>query len=284
MPDQHSPSLRRRQQLGMAATLWAWLRSWAPHRPCRVSRSRRAVSLVLSALLVLATGLVAGLATLAPATASAGLPDVAIHAATAPMTNAANSAIKVTATCPAGSTLVGGGAFLRKIPPDTTAPGNGLKLNGSISADASGNPLTDNASTPSSWTAVAGFGGQSDTNDQATAFANCATGGPTTTVVKVSAPVGPSTQGNPPKTTTATCPSGTRLISGGAVGVPPTEGSFKPIASYPSDTGRSRRGRCYQPELLDCLRLRRGERCGRAGHRFRCLLHGRHHYRASGSR
>jgi hypothetical protein len=109
------------------------------------------VSLVLSALLMLATGLVAALVTLAPATASAGLPDVAIHATTTPMTNGANSAITVTASCPSGSTLVGGGAFLRKIPPDTTTPGNGLKLNGSISSDASGNPVTDNASTPSSW-------------------------------------------------------------------------------------------------------------------------------------
>ncbi|HKS51156.1 MAG TPA: hypothetical protein VJS67_04745, partial [Pseudonocardiaceae bacterium] len=32
------------------------------------------------------------------------------------------------------------------------------------------------------------------------------------------------------------CPSGTSLLSGGALGVPASESSFKPIASYPSDS------------------------------------------------
>lgn len=57
MPDRHSPSFPRRQQLHMGATLRARFRSWAPHTPRRVSRGRRAASLVLSALVMLATGL-----------------------------------------------------------------------------------------------------------------------------------------------------------------------------------------------------------------------------------
>jgi hypothetical protein len=216
----------------------AWWRGWPPRTPDQVSLGHRVVSLVASVLMVLATGvgtlaLVTDAASAAPA--SAGLPDVTIRATTTPMTNAAATAINVTANCPSGSTLVGGGAFLRRSSSAADIPGNGLKLNGTIPSDSAGNPATDGSPTPSSWTAVAGFGGQNDAGDQATAFANCGTGGPTTTVVKVSAPVGPSAENNPPNTTTATCPSGARLLSGGALGVPPSEPSFKPIASYPSD-------------------------------------------------
>jgi hypothetical protein len=236
MPDRPLSSFRRRE-LRRGAALRAWLRGWAPRPPDRMSLSRRVVSVVTSALMVLATGVVTA-ATANAATDSPGLPDVTIHATTTPLPNGASggTATNVTANCPSGSTLFGGGAFLRKISSAADTPGNGLKLNGTMPSDASGNPVADNASTPSNWTAVAGFGGQSDNDDQATAFADCATGGPTTTVVKVSAPVGPSSENNPPNKTIATCPAGTRLLSGGTLGVPPSEASFKPIASYPSDT------------------------------------------------
>jgi len=236
MPNRQFFSFRRRK-LRKGAALRAWSRAWAPRIPDRVPLGRRVVSLVSSALMVLATAVVMlalPSATADAATASPGLPDVTIHATTTPMTNGGGSAINVTAACPSGSTLFGGGAFLDRSSSAANTPSNGLKLNGTIPSDASGNPVTDGASTPSNWTAVAGFGGQNETGDQATAFANCATGGPTTTVVKVSAPVGPST-GSTPNPTTATCPSGTSLLSGGALGVPATEASFKPIASYPSD-------------------------------------------------
>ncbi|MBW0009303.1 MAG: hypothetical protein JO063_04145, partial [Pseudonocardiales bacterium] len=237
MPNPHIPSSRHRERRWGAA-LRAWLRGGTQRTPGRVSLDRRGASLVISTLMVIAAGVVT--VTLGPvaanaATASPGLPDVTIHTTTTPMTNAAGTAINVTANCPSGTTLFGGGAFLGKIPPDTTTPGNGLKLNGTIPSDAAGNPVTDGAPTPSNWTAVAGFGGQADTGDQASAFADCATGGPTATTVKVSTPVGVTTQGNAPLKATATCPSGTRLLSGGALGVPPSEPSFKPIASYPSN-------------------------------------------------
>jgi hypothetical protein len=197
------------------------------------------VSLVVSALLMLAT-LVVGLTTVAPVpahadTASPGLPDVTIQTAAVPMTNAPASATNATAGCPSG-TLVGGGAFVGQTPPSTATPNNGLKLNGTIPSDAAGNPVPNGATTPSNWTAVGGFGGQSQDGDQVTAFADCAAGGPTATTVVVSTPVGVATEGNAPIKTIATCPSGTRLLSGGALGVPASQGSFKPIASYPSDT------------------------------------------------
>ncbi|HYZ38931.1 MAG TPA: hypothetical protein VE673_19835, partial [Pseudonocardiaceae bacterium] len=195
------------------------------------------ISLVISALLVLATGVVTlalGPASATAATASPGLPDVTIQTATVPMTNLASSATNATASCPSG-TLVGGGAFVGKVPPSTATPTNGLKLNGTIPSDAAGNPVANGATTPSNWTAVGGFGGQSEAGDQVTAFAECATGGPTGTTVVVSAPVGITTEGNPPIKAIATCPSGTRLLAGGALGVPPSQPSFKPVASYPSD-------------------------------------------------
>jgi hypothetical protein len=252
MPNQPIRSFRfhlfRRPKLRTNAASTDSLARDAGHTPTSVTRPRRSgtrasqqqrvVALTVSGLLMLAAGattLALGSASANAATTSPGLPDVTVHATTTPMTNAAATAINVTASCPSGTTLVGGGAFLQKIPPDTTVPGNGLKLNGTVPSDASGNPVTNNASTPSNWTAVAGFGGQSDTNDQASAFADCATGGPTATTVIVSGPAGTSIQGNAPIITTATCPSGTRLLSGGALGVPPSEPSFKPIASYPSD-------------------------------------------------
>lgn len=236
MPDRPSPSVRRRKLCG-AVALRAWSGGWVPRLPGRASPSRRVVSLVVSALMMLAT-LVVGLTTVAPLpahadTASPGLPDVTIQTAAVPMTNAANSATNATAGCPSG-TLVGGGAFLQRTA-DANPPNNGLKLNGSIPSDPAGNPVTNNASTPSNWTAVGGFGGQSESGDQVTGFADCASGGPTATTVVVSTPVGVATEGNAPIKAIATCPSGTRLLSGGALGVPASQGSFKPIASYPSD-------------------------------------------------
>ncbi|HKS52654.1 MAG TPA: hypothetical protein VJS67_12370, partial [Pseudonocardiaceae bacterium] len=135
----------------------------------RVSLGRRVVSLVGSALMVLATGTMALTLPSAVADADPGLPDVTIHSTTTPMTNGAGTAINVIASCPSGSTLFGGGAFERRISSASELPGNGLKLNGTIPSDSSGNPVTDGATTPSNWTAVAGFGGQSEAGDQATA-------------------------------------------------------------------------------------------------------------------
>jgi hypothetical protein len=47
---------------------------------------------------------------------------------------------------------------------------------------------------------------------------------------------GVTTQGSAPLIATANCPSGTSLVGGGALGTPPSEPSFKPIASYPSNS------------------------------------------------
>ena len=229
---------------GVVSRVWSrcwalWGRrgpAWGREAQQIVSRRHLMILPVACALTVLATGVVTLTLGPAPAHADPGLPDVTVHTTTVPMPNlTAGTATNATATCPSGTTLVGGGSFLQRSSAASDTPGNGLKLNGTLPSDAAGNPAPANAATPASWAAVAGFGGQADAGDQVTAFADCATGGPTATTVVVSAPVGVTAEGNAPAKATATCPSGTRLLSGGALGVPPSEPSFKPIASYPSD-------------------------------------------------
>ena len=169
------------------------------------------------------------------ADAVGGLPTIVVAAPPAvAMTGTASSAINVVATCPGGSTLVGGGSFLSRI--NGTTPGNGLKLNGSVPSDASGNPSVSTTTTPGSWTTVAGFGAVADSGDQARGFALCSTAqGPTATSVAVGPQVGTVTQGNAPAVSTASCPAGSSLIGGGALGTPASQSSFKPVASYPSN-------------------------------------------------
>src|SRR3989475_2789820 len=171
--------------------------------------------------------------TAAPAEA-AGL-STQVATASQPMGNTAGSATSATTQCPSGTTLIGGGTEVGRAA-DTATPGNGLKVNGTMPSDASGNPVANGATDPAFWTAVGGFGGQSEAGDQVTSFAMCSTGGPAHTVVETASVSGVAAQGSPPLIATASCPSGTSLVGGGALGTPPSEASFKPIASYPSNS------------------------------------------------
>jgi hypothetical protein len=155
------------------------------------------------------------------------------------MTNMPSSQSPASATCPSGSTLVGGGISL--------GPGqagavftNGLKINGSGPGDATdvADGAGNGATNPTTWTALGGFGGQSDADDTVTSTAVCATGGPSSTAVVVATVSG--TTANPALgfgPVTATCPTGMSLLGGGAMAVPVADGSLKPIATYPSDGG-----------------------------------------------
>jgi len=158
-----------------------------------------------------------------------------VATATQPMGNAAGTATNAVAQCPSGTTLIGGGIEVGRAA-DTATPGNGLKVNGTMPSDSGGNPVTNGGTDPSFWTAVGGFGGQSEAGDQVTSFAMCSTGGPAHTVVETGSVSGVAAQGSPPLIATASCPSGTSLVGGGALGTPPSEPSFKPIASYLSNS------------------------------------------------
>jgi len=151
------------------------------------------------------------------------------------MGNAAGTATNAVAQCPSGTTLIGGGIEVGRAA-DTATPGNGLKVNGTMPSDSGGDRVTNGGTDPSFWTAVGGFGGQSEAGDQVTSFAMCSTGGPAHTVVETGSVSGVAAQGSPPLIATASCPSGTSLVGGGALGTPPSEPSFKPIASYPSNS------------------------------------------------
>jgi hypothetical protein len=158
-----------------------------------------------------------------------------VATATQPMGNTPGTATSATVPCPSGTVLIGGGIQIGRAA-DAATPGNGLKVNGTMPSDSAGTAVANGATDPAFWTAVGGFGGQSEAGDQVTTFAMCSTGGPAHTVVETASVSGVPTQGSPPLIATANCPSGTSLVGGGALGTPPSEPSFKPIASYPSNS------------------------------------------------
>ena len=110
-----------------------------------------------------------------------------VATASQPMGNAPGTATSATVPCPSGTVLIGGGIDVGRAT-DTATPGNGLKVNGTMPSDAGGNPVANGATDPAFWTAVGGFGGQSEAGDQVTSFAMCSTGGPAHTTVAVLQP------------------------------------------------------------------------------------------------
>ncbi len=187
----------------------------------------------------------------APPAARAALPAVTTAVTTAPMANlGAHRGITVSAGCGPGSTLVGGGSYLRTAAGAATLPTNGLVLGGtapSTGASPVDAPAGDGAPDPAHWTTLANFTGVSEAGDQAATFAMCAAGGPAHTIVRTASTTGlnAAQQASPPTPTTATCPPGDRLLGGGAVTRTPDQvndgttmgnnGNLKPLGSYPSD-------------------------------------------------
>ena len=155
-----------------------------------------------------------------------------------PVTSATTAS--TTATCPAGDTLVGGGALMG--PTGTPNSSASQKPVGSYPSDASGAEVSTN---PNSWTAVGSSGGRTYTGNFTSAFALCAsTSGPgyPTQVVRtdVNGPAGPGNDNpgsDPVATATATCPVGSTLVDGGALTSNPAglQQGVHVRGSYPSD-------------------------------------------------
>ncbi|MGC1734159.1 MAG: hypothetical protein WA731_16140, partial [Pseudonocardiaceae bacterium] len=148
------------------------------------------------------------------------------------------------ATCPTGTTLIGGGAFTNTPDQvnDGTTVGNGgnLKPMGSYPSDSSGAPAADGSTSATSWSAY-GSAGITNSTDTVTSLALC-TSDPIlpVQVARVDAP-GPQV-GTTTTTATAECPTGTRMLGGGyktdqtvngTSGLQPQQG-FHMRGSYPS--------------------------------------------------
>ena len=144
----------------------------------------------------------------------------------------------VTASCPQGDVLLGGGART------TPALVGSLKIVGSFPSDSSGNPSADGVQNPTSWTAAGENGGDGNSNNTTYAFAICSTEttNPTVTVMKTEAS-GPTTASTTVAATTSGCSSlsGSQvLLSGGAFinnngGEPASQGDHL-LGDFPSDT------------------------------------------------
>lgn len=173
----------------------------------------------------------------APAAAVIPLPVLHtwVAAVSIPMPNTPASVINAVAACPAGTALIGGGIQAgRGDPADPTTPTNGLRVKGTHPSDATGTPVANFAINPRHWTAEGTFGGESEDGDQVTSFAMCATTGSVLRLVAVASVNGPTTAATT-ASVTATCPAGTTLVGGGALGAPASSQSFTPVGSFPSD-------------------------------------------------
>ena len=172
----------------------------------------------------------------APAPGSGGGSGAAasiVEFSTTPGPGPAGSRVQATAMCPGGTVLVGGGLSLHTA--SGALPNNSLRAMGTVPSASDGSPA--GSGTARGWTAVGGAGGQPMTDAVTDNFAVCATGVPGSTEVVVQSVPGPATAASS-TAATASCPSGTTLVSGGAstlVPPSPIQPSLHLIGSYPSD-------------------------------------------------
>ena len=193
----------------------------------------RSVGSISGAAVALSAVILVG-AFAAPAAADP-VPGIQVATASALIPAGSAAGTTVVASCPSGTSLIGGGVWTGKADPgDPAVPTNGLRVKGTYPSDASGAPLTDGTATPDFWSAAGNFGGRSEPGDQVTSFALCAAKKNQHRVVSV-ASVNAPTAAHQTAMVTATCPAGTTIVGGGALGTPVGSPAFKPIGSYPSD-------------------------------------------------
>lgn len=151
----------------------------------------------------------------------------------------ANTEVKADAACTSPQIVAGGGVSL-------TFTGNGIHVNGTEPSTDGTSELTGTvtgsvASSPPHWLGISGAGGQGEAGAADTPFAMCflpnsnigTSPNITGTTVVMNEASGPNGVYGV-SLTVATCPSGTRLLSGGARTTPASVGSVKPIASFPT--------------------------------------------------
>ncbi|MGF1431942.1 hypothetical protein [Kitasatospora sp. LaBMicrA B282] len=189
------------------------------------SRPTLGKALVLGALLTLA----------APGTAYANTVAVTVHTPGATLgPSAIDSSISTDAQCSSG--LVSGGGIDQAI-------GSGAGVNGNhvLSTEPSSDGSSEYTGTTgvvgtdvAYWIAKGGSGGQVNSSFSTTPYAMCFSSSLInhTQVVmnKVNAPTAAATVG----LVTASCPSGSVLLGGGALVSPANTGNFKAIASFPT--------------------------------------------------
>jgi hypothetical protein len=173
----------------------------------------------------------------------AGSTAAIVRLMTAPGPIGPSGMVTVTANCPTGSVLMGGGA--NTVPGNLGVPGaqpSPLHLVGSFPSDFLGTPAPVSGVVAGSWTAVAEEGADTSSPTKpttTTAFAVCGLGGAVSrSFVSVGTTPGPSVNSGF-ATAIATCPSGSVLLGGGASTAPPP-GTAQPSplhldGSFPSD-------------------------------------------------
>jgi hypothetical protein len=174
-----------------------------------------------------AVGLALSVAAVAlPASAAALSTSVVSASATGPY--AAMTEGDASAAC-SGRLVSGGGARV-----DQSILSNGTHLAGSFPTPDAIGQSADADVSPTAWIGAGAIGGQATTGVTTWAYAICLDAGPGSTRVSVASTPGPSATFTG-ALAVATCPAGTRLLSGGARTTPGTVGSLKPNGSFPSD-------------------------------------------------
>lgn len=181
-------------------------------------------------ILVLAASSLGALLAL-PGDAWAVAPYTSVVSGNASGPSATFSEVIATADC-GGMPLSGGGTRLAQT--TQTVTHNGIHIDGSFPSPEGTTQGSDGELTPTHWLAAGGSGGAVPTDAQTLAYGVCIYAGPSTTRVVVASTPGPTGTFQMAHAT-ATCPSGTRLLSGGSRATPGSVGSLKPNGSFPSD-------------------------------------------------
>ncbi len=179
-----------------------------------------------------------------PASAATNLAVTVIRPAATPGPFQTFSEVTGVAHCPVSGgvqQLVAGGGVSLTFGADMAGNGNhvnGTEPNADAINDLTGTATGVIATNPAYWMAVGGSGGATETSFSDTPFAMCftpnASNGPIkSTDIVMNRVTGPLTASGV-SLTVATCPSGNRLLSGGARATPASRGSLKPVASYPT--------------------------------------------------